>query len=101
MLIRRDVLIDWMLAVQDLAFHADISSVTFQRSTQSDTVIGSRCQLELEAEDKEELIEAGFAKVESATPDGTDLAVAMKKDVAVRNIASKVKELCSIGSTTL
>ena len=51
--------------------------------------------------DKEDLMKAGFAKVESATPDGTDLAVAMKKDVAVRNIASKVKELCSIGSTTL
>ncbi len=51
--------------------------------------------------DKEDLMKAGFAKVESATPDGTDLAVAMKKDVAVRNIESKVKELCSIGSTTL
>lgn len=39
------------------------------------------------AEDKEELIGAGFAKVESITPDGMTLAEAMKKEVAAENIA--------------
>ena len=39
------------------------------------------------AEDKEELISAGFERVESITPDGMTLTEAMKKEVAAENIA--------------
>lgn len=37
-------------------------------------------------EDKEKLLDAGFSKVESITPEGTELAEAMKKEVAERNV---------------
>lgn len=43
--------------------------------------------------DGEKLLEAGFSKVVSVTPDGMDLAEAMKKDVAVENIFLGVKGL--------
>lgn len=39
-------------------------------------------------DDKESLLEAGFAKAESITPDGMTLAEAMRKDVALRNLRS-------------
>lgn len=45
------------------------------------------------ADDKEELMKAGFAKVVSITPDGMELAEALEKDVAVRNINTKISEL--------
>ena len=46
-------------------------------------------------EDKGKLLDAGFSKVESITPEGTELAEAMKKEVAERNVYLGVKELCS------
>ena len=39
-------------------------------------------------DDKESLLEAGFAKAESITPGGMTLAEAMRKDVALRNLRS-------------
>ena len=44
-------------------------------------------------DDKEELIKAGFAKVENITPGGMILAEAMKKEVATKNIRSLVATL--------
>ena len=45
------------------------------------------------ADDKDKLLKAGFARVESITPDGMTLAEAMKKDVALANLCSAVVEL--------
>ena len=39
-------------------------------------------------DDKESLLEAGFDKAESITPDGMTLAEAIRKDVALRNLRS-------------
>ena len=45
------------------------------------------------ADDKDKLLKAGFARVESITPDGMTLAEAMRKDVALANLRSAVVEL--------
>ena len=44
-------------------------------------------------DDRDELLKAGFARVESITPDGMELAEAVKKDVALANLRSAVVEL--------
>ena len=44
-------------------------------------------------DNRDELLKAGFAQVESITPDGMTLAEAMKKDVALANLRSAVVEL--------
>lgn len=44
-------------------------------------------------DDRDELLRAGFARVESITPDGMTLAEAMRKDVALANLRSAVVEL--------
>lgn len=44
-------------------------------------------------DDEDALLEAGFAKAVSVTPDGMALAEAIRKDVAVRNIFSEIKKL--------
>ena len=52
MLIFGNILIDRMFTIQNLDFHTYISGITFHRSTDTDSVIGSRCQLELETINK-------------------------------------------------
>lgn len=46
-------------------------------------------------ENKDELIGAGFAVAESVTPDGMNLDEAMRKETAMRNMASAVRKLTS------
>ena len=45
------------------------------------------------ADDKEKLTEAGFDKVISVTPEGTPMTVALKKDVAERNIHAAIASI--------
>ena len=44
-------------------------------------------------DDRDEQLKAGFARVESITPDGMELAEAVKKDVALANLRSATVEL--------
>lgn len=45
------------------------------------------------ADDADSLIRAGFARVTAITPEGADIAEAMKKDVAIRNIMAAVTKI--------
>ena len=44
--------------------------------------------------DKDELLNAGFARVECINPDGISLDEAMRKEVAIQNIIKTVSRCC-------
>ena len=46
---RRDVAVDGMLAIEDLAFHPDVGRIAFHRRAKAYAVVRTRCQLEIEA----------------------------------------------------
>ena len=51
------------------------------------------CLIAGHVSDKDELLKAGFSRVECINPEGMPLEVAMRKEVALRNISETISSL--------